>query len=93
MLPKIPGMAEAANRLAETHRELAHRFQALNGVRREAIAAAEEQFGIAEDAGQLIIQLVPQHFAEAGSKLLERERRQVRRGCAEANPPFHSGRG
>lgn len=93
MLPEIPGVAEAANCLAQAHRQLAHRFDTLDGVRRKPVAAAEKQFGVAEDAGQLIIELVPQDFAETGSKLLEREGRQVRRGRAEANPPLHSGRG
>ena len=92
MLPVIPGMTEAADGLAQAHGQLAHRFDSLDGVGRKAVAAAEQQFGIAENTGQLIIELVTQDFAEAGGEILKRRRSQLCRSCAKPNPALHARR-
>jgi hypothetical protein len=86
-------VTETAHRLADAHGQLRDRSQALDGVGRQAIAPAQQQFGVAQDAGQLVVEFVAEKLAEVGGEFLAGKRRQVRRDCCETDPPFHPGCG
>jgi len=60
----LPGIREAADGFPEAHGKFGNSLQTLDGPRRKPVAPGQQQFGIAEDAGQRIIDFVPQYFAE-----------------------------
>ena len=69
----LPGVREAADGFPEAHGKLGYGFQALDGAGREPVAPREEQFGIAEDAGQRIINFVTQDLAEIAGQVIARK--------------------
>jgi hypothetical protein len=74
-------VTEAANGFADTHGQVRDGLQALDSVRRQTIAAHQQQFGVAQDAGQLVVEFVAENFAEVGGEFPAGKCRQVRRDC------------
>jgi hypothetical protein len=88
MLPRFPFLAEAPHRLSKPHRQRGNRFEALFSAGREfpvifSVYLRKQEFRVAQDSRQRIVQLVAQHFskifilffeglARAGSKRLHR---------------------
>jgi hypothetical protein len=86
-------VTEAAHGLADAHGQLRDGLQALDGIRRQAIAPAQHQFGVAQYAGELVVELVAENLAEVGGEFLAGKRRQVRGDRFQADAAFHTSRG
>lgn len=60
----LPGVADAADGFAEAHGEIDNGLEALGVHGEEAIAVCEKKFGVAEDAGERVVDFVAKHFAD-----------------------------
>ena len=92
----FPGEADAADGFAEADGEIDDGFETLIGGGRKAVAMREEQLGIAEDAGEGIIEFVAENFGEIFGQLGPggAEGRFGALGpatAADLTPPFHLG--
>jgi hypothetical protein len=86
-------VAEAADGLAQAHRQLRDGLQALDGVRREALAASEQQLRVAQHTGELVVQFVAEDFAEVGGEFVGGDRRHFRRRGRQMNATLDARRG
>jgi hypothetical protein len=79
----LPGVAEAANRLAETNGEIDYRLEPLRVHGREMIAVRQDQLRVAKDSGEGIIDFVAEDRAEIG---IRRAPRQSEHGRGHVHP-------
>src|ERR1700674_6081579 len=69
----FPGIGEAPDGFTEANGKLGNGLQALDGTGRKTVAPRKKQFGIAENAGQWIINFVAQDFTEITGRFVARK--------------------
>jgi hypothetical protein len=60
----LPGATQLAHGLTQTNGKLSYRLQPFDGGRRQAVAARQEHFGVAEYTCQRVIHFMTKQFAE-----------------------------
>src|SRR5207245_8079695 len=92
VVPALPGVAEPADSFAQAHGQLGDGLQPLESGLAEYPAAfflfafGQQQLGIAENAGQWIIDLVPENLPKISSSFLRGTQQLARAACLLGQP-------
>src|ERR1700682_4711145 len=81
----LPSIRETPDGFPEAYGQLGDGLQALDGSGRKPVAPGEKQFGIAEDAGQRIVDFVAQNFTEIAGQFVARKLNHSRHAFRQAH--------